>query len=90
MFQELMPLLRQRAISLIVSATAVDELRVNVIPIKLKGDENDAVTTPLTITGSPTEIDAEFPKQLVEFVGNHLGLASTLKTAAEQLKAAAR
>jgi PRTRC genetic system protein E len=34
-------------------------LRVNVIPKKSREDENPALTTPLSYTGTPEELDAE-------------------------------
>ncbi len=93
MFQELMPLLAQRILVLTVSRVNVEEICVNVIPRVLKADERDenkALTTPLSLTGTPVELDQEFPKQLVEFVGAHLQLSSTLRTAKEELAAAAK
>ena len=93
MFQELMPLLAQRALLLTISRINVDEISVNVIPQRLKPsetDENSALTTPLSISGTPKELDEELAKQLVEFVGGHLGLSSTLWSAKEQMDAAAK
>jgi PRTRC genetic system protein E len=55
------------------------------------GDENNgALTTPLSLTGTPRELDEELPKQLVEFVHSHLQLSSTLKSAKEEMEAAAK
>jgi PRTRC genetic system protein E len=93
MFQELMPLLRQRAIVLTLSWVNADEICVNVIPQRLKPsdkDENDALTTPLSLTGTATELDQELPKHLLEFVGAHIELSSTLKSAKQQMDAAAK
>ena len=79
MFQELMPLLAHRVVVLTATRTGPDLICVNVIPQRLKsGDENnDALTTPLSLTGTPRELDEELPKQLVEFVHSHLELSST-------------
>lgn len=93
MFQELMPLLAQRVLVLTLSRTNSEEICVNVIPKPLKDAERDAnaaLTTPLSITGTPAELDLELPMQLVEYVGAHLGLSSTLKTAQEEMAAAAK
>lgn len=93
MFQELMPLLVQRTLLLIVSRVGADQIRINVIPQRLKStdtDQNDALLTPLSISGTPKELDEALPTQLVEFVGAHLGLCSTLKSAKEQMDAAAK
>ena len=67
-----MPPLAQRVLVLTFSRTNCGEICVNVIPRPLKPgdkDENAALSTPLSITGSPAELDQELPRQLVEFVG---------------------
>jgi PRTRC genetic system protein E len=92
-FQELMPLLAQRTLLLMVSRVGADEIRISVIPQRAKSaeaDQNGALLTPLTINGTPKELDEALPAQLVEFVGAHLGLSSTLKNVKEQMDAAAK
>ena len=93
MFQELMPLLAQRILLLTLSRVNDEQLSVNVIPKPLKSDQRDddaALTTPLGVTGTPKELDEQLPRQLVEFVETHLGLSSTLRSAKEQMEAAAK
>ena len=93
MFQELMPLLGQRIVIIVLSRVSDDEMRINVVPKPLKSDQQDdgaALTTPLSVTGTPKELDEHLPGQLVEFVETHLGLSSTLKDAKEQMEAAAK
>src|SRR5580700_12302171 len=93
MFQELMPLLAQRMLILTLFRMNDHEIRVNVIPKPLKSDPEDdgaALTTPVSVTGSPKELDELLPSQLVEFVETHLSLSSTLKSAKEQMEAAAK
>lgn len=92
MFQELMPLLAQRVVMLTATRINSDLVCVNIIPQRLKsGDENnEALTIPLSLTGTPKELDEELPKQLVEFVQSHLELSSTLKSAKEEMEAAAK
>jgi PRTRC genetic system protein E len=93
MFHELMPLLAQRTLLLMISRVGADEIRINVIPQRLKStntDQNDALLTPLSISGTPKELDEALPAQLVEFVGTHLGLSSTLKSVKEQMDGAAK
>jgi len=71
MFQELMPLLRQRTLLLTISWVNADEVCVNVIPRRMKSDkedESDALMTPLSLTGSARELGQQLSKQLVEFV----------------------
>ena len=92
MFEELMPLLTQRVLVVTLSRVSAEKICVNVIPKPLKSDRQDdaALTTPLTITGTPKELDEQLPRQLVEFVETHLGLSSTLRSAKEQMEAAAK
>ena len=93
MFQELMPLLAQRILLLTLSRVGDEQICVNVIPKSLKSNQQDddaALTTPLSVTGGPKELDEQLPRQLAEFVEAHLGLSSTLKIAKEQMDAAAK
>ena len=93
MFQELMPLLAQRILLLTVSRVSDEQISVNIIPKPLKSDQQDdgaALTTPLSVTGTPQELDEQLPRELAEFVETHLGLSSTLKSAKEQMDAAAK
>src|SRR5271169_517141 len=92
MFQELMPLLAQGTLIVTMSRVSDDEIRINVVPKPLKPDQHDegALTIPLSVAGSPKELDEQLPRQLLEFVETHLGLSSTLKNAKEQMEAAAK
>lgn len=90
MFKELVPYLRQRAVLLTVTHLGEDQIRVNVIPQKIKDGENAALTTPLTVTGSAEELDRDLPTTLVSFVGAHLGLKNTLDRVKEEMDAAAK
>ena len=90
MFKELAPYLRQRAVLLIVTHLEEDRIRVNVVPQKIKDDENAALTTPLSVTGTAEELDRELPATLVNYVGAHLGLQNTLDRAKEEMDAAAK
>jgi len=65
-------------------------LRVNVIPKKLREDENPALTTPLSYTGTPEELDAELGKHLASYVECHTQLGSTLAQAKAEMEAAAK
>jgi PRTRC genetic system protein E len=93
MFQELMPLLAQRILLLTLSRANDEQISVNIIPKPLKSDQQDdgsALTTPLRVTGTPKELDEQLPRQLADCVETHLGLSSTLKSAKEQMEAAAK
>ena len=69
MFTELVPLLKQRVVMVTISDVGDGLLRVNIIPRKLEGgeDENAALTVPLSITGKAEELDRELPGQLASF-----------------------
>src|SRR3989442_12103181 len=62
----------------------------NVIPKKLKDDESPALTTPLSYTGTPEELDAELGKHLASYVECHAQLGSTLAQAKAEMEAAAK
>ena len=90
MFKELSPYLRQRAVLLTVTHIEDDQIRVNVIPQKLKDGENAALTTPVTVTGTAEELDRDLPATLVNFVSAHLELKNTLNRAKSEMEAAAK
>jgi len=90
MFQQLVPLLRQRSVLLTVTSLEDDQIRVNVIPKKLKEGENSALTTPMSFTGTAAELDEQLPDSIVSFVASHLELKNTLARAREEMDAAAK
>jgi PRTRC genetic system protein E len=90
MFIELMPLLAGRTVLITVAKVDDHTLRVNVIPTQTKADENPALTTPLTFTGPPEELDAELGKHVAGYVQTHQQTASTLAEAKATLQAAAK
>ena len=89
MFVELMPLLAGRTVLITVAKADDNTLRVNVIPHG-KADDNPALSTPLTFTGPPDELDAELGKQLAGYVQTHQQAASTLAEAKATMEAAAK
>jgi len=90
MFKELVPILRHRAVLMTLTLVDEDQVRVNIIPKKIKDGENDALTTPLSMTGTAEELDAELSSTLVGFVGSHLQLKNTLEKAKAEMDAAAK
>ena len=52
MFKELVPILRNRAVLMTATALDDDQIRVNVVPKKMKDGDHDALTTPLSVTGT--------------------------------------
>ena len=90
MFKELVPILRNRAVVLTVTALGDDQIRVNVVPKKTKDGDNDALTTPLSVTGTGEELDAQLASTLVGFVASHLQMKSALEKAKSEMDAATR
>jgi PRTRC genetic system protein E len=90
MFKELAPVLRDRAVLLTVTLVEADQIRVNIVPKKLKDGDNDALTTPLSVTGTAEELDAELSKTIVGFVGAHLQMKNTLEKAKAEMDAASK
>ncbi len=66
-------------------------LRVNAIPTTKPGEsENPALTTPLSYTVTPEELDAEPGRELAGHVECHRALGSTLAAAKAEMDAAAK
>ncbi len=74
MFVELMPLLADRTVMITVARVDDQVLRVNVMATKSES-ENPALSTPLSCTGAPAELDAELGKLLANYVECHQQLA---------------
>lgn len=90
MFTELMPLLRKRRLLLSISLIEGEIIRATVVPQKTTETEDNAIATPLAITGTAEELDRELPGQLADFAAAHLHLQSTLATAKAEMEAAAK
>jgi PRTRC genetic system protein E len=88
-FVELMPLLKDRTLLLTIARVG-EKVKVNVIPAKAKEGEDQALTTPLSYTASPGELDTELGKHLASYVETHVALGSTLAEAKAEMDAAAK
>jgi PRTRC genetic system protein E len=88
-FVELVPLLKDRTV-LITVASIDGKLKVNVIPAKAKEGEEQALTTPLSFTGSAAELDAELGSHLTSYVHSHVELRNTLAEVKAEMDAAAK
>ena len=80
LFTQLEPLLANRAVLITVSALEGNggRLQVNICPRQLKDGENTALTTPLSVTGTAAELDAELVSQVRGFVESHNALSTNL------------
>lgn len=90
MFKELVPILRSRAVLMTVTALDDDKIRVNVVPKKVKDVDHDALTTPLSVTGTAEELDAQLASTLVGFVASHLQMKNALEKAKADMDAATK
>lgn len=91
LFTQLMPLLTQRAVLITISRIDEgDRLQVNICPRQLKDSENQALTTPLSVSGTPADLDVELLLQISSFVAAQVGLHSNLSTIEKELAEAER
>jgi PRTRC genetic system protein E len=90
MFKELAPLVRHRAVLFTVTHVEDDQFRVNVIPKKTTDGENDALTTPVSVTGTVEELDRELLQALLHFVSSHLELKNSLERAKAEMEEASK
>jgi PRTRC genetic system protein E len=90
MFKELAPLVRHRTVLFTVTHVEEDQFRVNVIPKKVTDAENDALTTPVSVTGTVEDLDRELPDTLLHFVSSHLALKNTLERAKAEMEEASK
>jgi PRTRC genetic system protein E len=90
MFKELAPLLRHRAVLFTVTHVEDDKFRVNVLPKKLSDGDNDALTTPVSVTGTAEDLDTELPQTLLHFVSSHLELKNSLERAKAEMEEASK
>jgi PRTRC genetic system protein E len=90
MFKELAPLLRHRSVLFTVSHLGDDQFRVNVVPRKIGDSENEALTIPVSVSGTAEDLDAQLAGTLVNFVSSHLELKNTLDRAKADMAAAAK
>jgi PRTRC genetic system protein E len=90
-FVELMPLLGERTVMITVARLNQNSVRVNVIPSrKKKEDENAALATPLSFSGTPEELDRELGSSLASYVEDNLRLQTALVEAKAEMEAAAK
>lgn len=89
MFKELMPLLTQRTLMITIARIDDKVIRANFIPSKGDGKTaSNALTQPLTITGTPEELDRNLVSQLVAFSGSILETGSNLERIQKEHEAA--
>lgn len=89
MFKELAPIVATgTTLCIMVSAAPEGNLMVTVIP---QGkDPNSALNTPLSVTATPEELDAEFPGALTGYTSSRASLAESLENAKTIMEAAGK
>ena len=90
MFVELMPLLGERTVMITVARLNQNSIRVNVIPSRRKEDENAALATPLSFSGTPEELDRELGSSLASYVEDNVRLQTAFAEAKAEMEAAAK
>lgn len=78
LFSQLAPLLSHRAVLITVSKLDDDVVQVNFCPGQVKDMENQALTAPLSVTGTAAELDHDLMPQIIGFVSAHVKLNSNL------------
>ena len=79
MFRELMPILEGRTVMLTLARIDDATMRVCIIPKRLKEDAGEnALCTPLTVTGTADELDRDFAGQLSRYTSSVVKLGSNL------------
>lgn len=78
LFSQLAPLLSHRAVLITVSKLDGDVVQVNFCPGQVKDTENQALTTPLCVTGTAEELDHDLVPQIIGFVSAHVKLNTNL------------
>ena len=79
MFRELMPLLEGRTLMITLSRVDESAIRVCVVPKRIKDDTGEnALCTPLTVTGTAEELDREFAAQLIGYTRDVVKFGSNL------------
>ena len=88
LFQGLGPMLANRAVMITVSNSGNGMLTVNIIPKRVKDDDNDALTVPLCVTGTAEELDRDLARQVREFAEAQATTSSNLAQVKKELEAA--
>ena len=79
MFRELMPILEGRTVMLTLARVDDLTVRVCIVPKRIKEDAGEnALCTPLTVTGTVDELDRDFAAQLNSYTSAVVKLGSNL------------
>jgi PRTRC genetic system protein E len=93
MFTELLPVLQDTIVTLTISRIDDQLLRVNIIPKRKTDQESSAengLSTPLTVTATPAELDQDFAWQLLSFSRSYQPSAANIREIEEAHAAAVK
>ena len=89
MFTQLKPLLNSASLTIHLAANNDGTLSVTILPkSKQTGEDAAALNTPLSITATADELDANFAQVLSDYVNAHQSLAEQLENTTSILDAA--
>lgn len=88
MFQALISLLEQVDLTLHLHLEDNGDIRVVAVPNRTSNDDDASLFTPLSLTGSPVELDDYFPVAVNEFSETRKSLSDQLKEAKDAAKKA--
>ena len=87
-FVQLQALVKHRVVAFTVADVGNDKLRVCIVPEKKNDDEHAALTAPLVVVGTASELDAELPSAIGSYVESFIPLsAQTERIRAEREQA---
>lgn len=90
MFKQLAPIINAgTSLCIMVSAAPEGNLTVTILP-QSKDGQSTALSTPLSVTATPDELDAELPAALTSYVGHRTSLAETLENVKTIMEAAGK
>jgi PRTRC genetic system protein E len=90
MFKQLAPIINAGTnLCIMVSAAPEGNLTVTILP-QSKDGQSTALSTPLSVTATPDELDSELPAALTSYVGHRASLAETLENVKTIMEAAGK
>lgn len=90
MFTQLAKLTANAQIKILVTAVSDGKLNLLIEPIGLKGAEKSPITSPLSLTATPEELDAELPAYLTRFSDQTKSLFAQFESQMAQMEEEAK
>lgn len=90
MFTQLAKLTANAQIKILVTAVSDGKLNLLIEPIGLKGAAKSPITSPLSLTATPEELDAELPAYLTQFSDRTTSLFAQFESQMAQMEEEAK